>query len=99
MAKEKRNLRQQSKNQITSEAEEGCSLPLEYINTGSLQRIADATEKMAVNYAQIIEEKENYKRWFELAEERCKKKSKEIANMRGQITKLKNKLNPVITEK
>ncbi len=34
------------------------------INMGSLQRIADATEKMAQNWDALIEERDRYERWY-----------------------------------
>ena len=34
------------------------------INTGCLQRIADAIEIMAKNHAELIEDRDKYERWF-----------------------------------
>lgn len=65
---------------------------IEAINAGSLQRIADATEKMSANYVNLQNDLDRYKRWYS---ERCEvvsKKNKTISSLRGQITKLKNKL-------
>lgn len=63
----------------------------EKVQLGCLQRIAQATEKMALNYAALVSDRDLYKRWYE--EERSKKHRLELQNraLRGQITKLKNK--------
>lgn len=66
---------------------------LEGINTGSLQRIADATEKMAANYSQLIQERDNYKKWYHEKMERVNACYRTMTAYRGVITKLKNKLN------
>lgn len=65
---------------------------LEGINAGSLQRIADATEKMAVSYSQLIAERDNYKRWYYEKMERNDSLIRSIIAYRGVITKLKKKL-------
>lgn len=59
------------------------------INTGSLQRIADACEKMAVNWASLSSERDQYKRWYEKKRTECEASNRSIAALRGQITKLK----------
>lgn len=64
---------------------------LEAINTGSLQRIADATEKMASNYIQLQNDRDMYKRWYD-----CEKAEKEalyrkVSALKGVITKLKKR--------
>lgn len=65
---------------------------IEHINAGSLQRIADATEKMAQRHTDLMRERDQYKGWYE--EERQRRVSKERSNhsLRGQITKLRKRL-------
>jgi hypothetical protein len=63
---------------------------IEAVTAGSLQRIADATESMAVNHIQLLAELERYKRWEKEARERNEKYVKTISALRGVITKLKN---------
>lgn len=66
---------------------------IEGINAGSLQRIADATEKMALNYSKLIEERDNYKKWYYEKMQRVDRCYRQMTAYRGVITKLKNKLN------
>lgn len=70
----------------------------EDIQLGCLQRIADATEKMASNYQKMQTDIELYKRWYNEKRAIIATRDKTISNMRGQITKLKNKLK-VLNEK
>ncbi|MDB4914086.1 MAG: hypothetical protein JWM95_1730 [Gemmatimonadetes bacterium] len=72
------------------------------INTGSLQRIADACErsatageKMAANWATLTSERDRYKRWYEQEQESRKRDVARLVNvvraLRGVITKLRNR--------
>lgn len=65
---------------------------LEEVNAGSLQRIADATEKMASNYTQL----QNNLDWEKKANkgllETCERLRRRNQALRGVITKLKKKL-------
>ena len=62
---------------------------VEHINAGSLQRIADACELMAGNYLRLQSDLELNRRWHreELALRR--KRDRQIAALRGVITRLK----------
>ena len=64
---------------------------LEEIKVGSLQRIADAAELMAQNHAQLIRERDNYKRWYEAALDRRHSLERRVAALRGVITKMKRR--------
>lgn len=64
---------------------------VEYINVGSLQRIADATEKMASNYIQLQNDVDLYKRWYNEARGEKEKLYRKISALKGVITKLKNR--------
>jgi hypothetical protein len=68
------------------------SLTWEMLQTGSLQRIADATEAMAKNHIQLQQERERYKRWYDDERYERAKLEKSNAALRGQITKLRKKL-------
>lgn len=81
------NTRELSEKQITSS--EGATL--DAINTGSLQRIADATEKMALKYTELLEEVERYRQSSKNLWDIIDRKNKTIASLKGQITKLKKK--------
>ena len=66
---------------------------VEEINSGCLQRIADATEKMASNYTSLQNDRDLYKRWYE--EERAYKNKlhNRIRSLKGVITKIKKTKN------
>jgi hypothetical protein len=64
---------------------------LEEINTGSLQRIADATEKMASNYQKMENDLAMYKRWYEERGKTVDKLNYTIRTLKGVITKLKKR--------
>ncbi len=72
----------------------------EEINTGSLQRIADACELMAQRYANLIDERyadliderDRYRRYHT---EECKRRAhreNQIRSLKGVITKLRRRL-------
>ncbi len=65
---------------------------LEEINSGSLQRIADATEKMAASYDRIRNDRDMYKRWYESNRDRSERLERRISALRGVVTKLKKRL-------
>jgi len=62
---------------------------VEGINAGSLQRIADATEKMAESYTALIRERDHYKRWYEIVIKDVDQLGRSNSALRGVITKLK----------
>ncbi len=62
---------------------------IEHINAGSLQRIADATEKMAHNHIQLIEELDRYKGMYHRGLNCQVKLEHQIAGLRGYISRLK----------
>lgn len=63
----------------------------EEINSGSLQRIADATEKMAADYDRMRYDRDYFERRYKEEFERRKSKDRQIYALRGVITKLKRK--------
>jgi fibronectin type 3 domain-containing protein len=65
----------------------------EAIITGCYQRIANATELTAKNYIQLQDEYNRLKQSTELWKERYYKMYKQNSSLKGQITKLKKKLN------
>jgi hypothetical protein len=79
----------------TSRTNWGTSEPgmsLDQINCGALLRIADATELMAKRYSDLIDERDNYKRWYEQERDAKHRRDRRINALRGQITKLKKRL-------
>lgn len=79
---------------VASREEWDASHTVEHINAGSLQRIADATEKMAQNYDDM---RENRDFWKTIAERRATtitELQRSNRGLRGVITKLKKRLVP-----
>lgn len=64
----------------------------EALNCGSLQRIADATELMAINHINLQNELDRYKMWYNEERECTQRMARTISAQKGVITKLKNKL-------
>ena len=77
-----------------SKANHTISYPptLNDVKTSALMRIADATEKMASNYQRMERDLADYKRWNDEYKQSIFARDRSIAALRGQITKLKNKL-------
>lgn len=67
----------------------------EDLQLGCLQRIADATEKMASNYQRMENDLAMYKRWYKEKCETVNNRDRSISSLRGQITKLKKKLSVI----
>jgi hypothetical protein len=63
---------------------------LDAINAGSLQRIADAAEKMAQRHTDLIRERDDYERRYRAAVVREQRLERRLAAAKGQITKLRN---------
>ena len=61
------------------------------ISAGSLQRIADATEKMAENWSRLADDRDYQKRRAEEAERYAAIRNRRISALRGVITRLKNR--------
>jgi hypothetical protein len=64
---------------------------MEAINTGALQRIADATEVMAKNYQQLIDERNRYKEYYLETRAERDKLYRRISALQGVITRLKRR--------
>lgn len=62
---------------------------LDHINCGSLLRIADATELMAKNYQELINDRDRFKRWYNDEQTRRYRLERRIASLRGVITRMK----------
>ncbi len=69
---------------------------LEQINSGCLQRIADAVEKMAENHLVLIAERDKYKRWYEGLIKEDNVLRKRCAAYKGLVKTLKQ---PIIIKK
>uniref|UniRef100_UPI0039EDFC98 hypothetical protein n=1 Tax=Bordetella sputigena TaxID=1416810 RepID=UPI0039EDFC98 len=82
------NIRDISKQNFTSQ--DGNTL--QAINAGSLQRIADATERMAQRHTELIRERDNYQRWYQQEEQAHARTSRRLRAARGTVTKLRKQL-------
>ena len=65
---------------------------LEAIRTGSLQRIADATEIMAKNHNDLIRDRDYWKREWEWERDENERLRKSNAALRGHFNRLKKQL-------
>lgn len=62
------------------------------VKIGAIQRIADATEKMAQRYTELIDQRDRLERWGRDLNVKCARLERSNAALRGQITKLKKRL-------
>lgn len=77
------------------------SLSLEQINTGCLQRIADATEAMAKNHNDLMSElqwakdrRDNYQRLWHGEQNKNRTMKGNITKLKKQIAALQAQINP-----
>jgi hypothetical protein len=63
--------------------------PLNNVEVGCLQRIADATEAMAKPFVNLVSERERYERYYKSEREDNKRLARRIAALQGVITKMK----------
>ena len=70
--------------------EEGPAHPtLNDINSGSLQRIADALEIISQDYRRLIEERDHYLKAYREAQEIIGTKRRQVAAYKGQVRRLR----------
>lgn len=62
---------------------------IEHINAGSLQRIADATEKIAVNYDDLLRDKKSAEESRDYWRGQAERGRRQISALRGVITRMK----------
>jgi hypothetical protein len=92
MAKNWIDYREASRRNWGTEKEDNIRLNMEQINCGALLRIADATELMAKNYAQLQSDLERYKRWYNDSDERNTRLRRTNQALRGHLTRLGNQI-------
>ena len=78
-------LRDTSKGQYESPAQP----LLEHLNSGSLQRIADACERMATNVTALIAERDRFKAALEAERHICRSRDERIAHLERRIASLR----------
>lgn len=59
------------------------------INSGSLLRIADAVEKVAVRHTELMAERDRFQQWYREEEDKVSRLQYQVRSLKGQITKLK----------
>lgn len=80
------NLRQHSIRNYVSDSDRAT---VEEIAAGSLQRIADACEKMAIRYTELIDRTDRAERWYADEQIRRRHLERQLSAAKGRITKLK----------
>ena len=65
------------------------NLTVEQINCGAILRIADATELMAKNHAQLVAERDRFERWYQHEKTQLSSERRRTAALRGIVKKLK----------
>lgn len=65
----------------------------------ALLRIATATEKMAIRYNDLIEERDKYKQWYTKRRENHECSIRTINALKGHITRLKKKIEELKNSK
>ncbi len=68
---------------------------IDNINTGSLQRIADATEKIAANYDDLLRAKKSAEESRDYWRSRAQRLELSMRSLRGYVTRLKKRLPPL----
>ena len=86
------NWKKISKVEWTTVGQDDSNDTREKVKLGSLQRIADACELMAQNHAELICDRDNFKRWYEEGKADLQHAENSNRSLRGQITKLRKRL-------
>lgn len=63
-----------------------------HLQIGCLQRIADATELMAKNHAELVQSKDTLRDMYRRAIAREDRLERSLSATRGHLTRLKNKM-------
>jgi len=87
-----RNYREQSRDVQWGTTNDGAGLSIEQINCGSLLRIADASEKMAQRYTELIDKASRLEKANNSLYAQNRQQERSMSALKGQITKLKRKL-------
>lgn len=66
---------------------------MDAVQLGCLQRMADASEAMAVNYVRLQQDLENYKRWYNDSSKRIQRLEADLITKRRLVTRYKNQIS------
>jgi len=83
------NLRDASKKQYTTQCENAT---VAEIDCGSLQRIADAVEKMALRYTELIDKADRSESSAKYWRSESEHKDRQLSAYKGQVTRLRKKM-------
>jgi hypothetical protein len=92
MAQKFKSFREESKTNWGVTQDEKDPLNNDQLRTGAMLRIADATEKMARNHIDLINDRDRFERYYREARAQNRSMFKSMAGLKGQITRLKKKL-------
>lgn len=92
MAYKFHSYREESKINWGVNLDEDQKLNFDGIQLGAILRIADASEKMAKNYQQLIDERDRYKQYYEQEQKINHSLRMQIIGIRGYITRLKKRI-------
>jgi RNase H-fold protein (predicted Holliday junction resolvase) len=90
----KKYYKEESRNSFFKTVPDGSgknTLTIEEITFGCMLRIADASEKAAQSFNELIEDRDKYKRWYQSEREKLERARKTISGLKGAMTKLKKK--------
>ena len=68
---------------------DGQKLSPDDLRLGCMLRIADAIEKIALNYDDLINDRDMYKKWFDEKSRKAERLMRSNAALRGHIKRLK----------
>lgn len=83
--------KEESKRDFSPRPGEGPTI--DQVQVGCLQRIADATERMATNFLELQRDVGMYKKWYNEEVARSQALSRKLNALRGVVTKLKKAHN------
>ena len=87
-----KSYREESRKNYGQDSAPDEGLTLDQLNAGALLRIADASEAMARNHNELIEDLERERRWRKDAERSLERERRAGAAYRGHIKRLKREL-------
>ncbi len=89
MSEKFQSYREASKADDGEKVEVGFRVCNDQLKLGAILRIADATEVMAKDHQLLIDERDDYQRWYKDEQRKAERLRKQIAGLRGYITRLK----------
>jgi hypothetical protein len=82
-----KSMRDESRKDYTTAVEQGKGLCRDQLKTGALLRIADATELMAKSHQELIDERDHYRRLYEIEHLTLCSLKFTVRGLRGALTR------------